>query len=113
MPDLSDLELKAHRANFTRRSLEGAGAGALAGGLSAAALRAAGVKVDPTTLAMGATGAGGFLGMAKARAENLKDTLGQQRQDDRHLRRLVLRESLKKHSSDAFVDELCCILSGG
>ena len=108
--DLKELERRTHRANFTRRSLEGAGAGALAGGLSAAALRAAGIKVDPEVLAMGATGAGGFLGMAKARAENLKDTLRETRTDDRHLRRLALREAVKqKHS--AFADELALLLA--
>lgn len=48
--------------------------------------------------------------MAKARAENLKDTLRETRTDDRHLRRLALREAVKqKHS--AFADELALLLA--
>lgn len=113
MPTTEELEAKAHRANELRHGLAGAGTGAVASGLTAAALRAAGVKIDPTTAVMAGTGLGGFAGMARSRAENLKDTLGQRRQDDRHLRRLVLRESLKKHSSAAFADELHRILAGG
>jgi len=109
MPGLKDLEQSAHRANSTRRALEGLGGGAAAGGLTAAALRAAGIRADPALLAAGGAAAGGLTGLAKARAENLKDTVGQRRQDDRHLRRLVLRESMRKHASAAFFSELALL----
>ena len=47
MSKLQDDEQRMHRANTTRRALEGLGAGTVAGGLSAAALHAAGIKASP------------------------------------------------------------------
>ena len=113
MSKLQDDEQRMHRANTTRRALEGLGAGTVAGGLSAAALHAAGIKASPALLAAGGAAAGGLTGVVRGRAENLKDSVGQRRQDDRHLRRLVLRESMKKHSHAAFADELLRLLSQG
>lgn len=110
MSKLQDDEQRMHRANTVRRALEGLGAGTATGGLTAAALRAAGVKASPALLAAGGAAAGGLTGAARGHAENLKDSLGQKRQDDRHLRRLVLRESMRKHSHSAFVEELVELL---
>lgn len=106
--DLKELERRTHRANTVRRGLEGLGGGAAAGGLTAAALRAAGIKADPALLSLGGAAAGGLTGLAKARGENLKDTLRETRTDDRHFRRLALREAMK-HS--AFADELALLLA--
>ena len=97
---------RLHRAMVLRDALETAGKGGVAGALAGAASRAAGGKLGPGYGALLGAASGLAVGGAKARERILKDSVSQNRQDDRHLRRLVLRESLKKHSSAAFLDEL-------
>lgn len=115
--DLKELERRTHRAHSVRKGLEGLGSGAVAGGLTAAALRATGVKADPTLMALGGAAAGGLTGLAAARNENLKDRLRETRTDTRYLNRHAFQESMRqartraKHS--AFAAELLFLLEVG
>jgi hypothetical protein len=108
-----DQERKLYTSMVLRDTMESAGKGGALGGLVGAASRAAGGKLGPGYRALLGTAAGAAIGGAKSRERVLKDVVKEQRTDDRHLRRLVLRESMKKHSHAAFADELLRLLSQG